>query len=83
MKCPFLKGNYLKNCSAINSGVLLGVADLKKYCLNGKCTECPVYNISKTPIGRKLTLKEYCYAQFLGDFDCTPAGGEINAETSA
>ena len=82
MKCPLIKSKNLKLCGAIHSAVLLSSVELSTYCNSADHTECPVYRIFNSSIGRKLTLREYYAAQFLCE-DMSSHMGVENVEEAA
>jgi len=59
MKCPFLTGERIKQCSAVTCTVVLSGCELSEYCESASYTKCPVYQaFLRKEFG--LSLNEYC-----------------------
>jgi len=58
MKCPFITGEKVRQCSAVTCTVVLSGCELGMYCESSKYRDCPVYRAYLRKEA-KLSLTEY------------------------
>jgi hypothetical protein len=59
MKCPFIEGETIKKCRAVDCAVALGGCELNNFCLLDKHNSCPVFQEKIKITGVKLSLAQY------------------------